>query len=205
MGPVGTRRRPPVCAARRCQELRTKSPALPGRPLCCDHICFRPACGRTCSLVTSPPSPVGTEEKSRPPPNSAYPYRRELDIDHQTDPMPTCRVDEHQRQETPVMMSDSPHTSAPMAMRGRALVLKNTGPEAVLTVHAPPPSAAAATARRKPDQFTITEQNYRCVPGPARFRLTALYCRNSAVPYAEAGRAGGPSLAHGFQRRSTSG
>jgi len=67
------------------------------------------------------------------------------------------------------MMSDSPHTSAPMAMRGRALVLKNTGPEAVLTVHAPPPSAAAATARRKPDQFTITEQNYRCVPGPARF------------------------------------
>ena len=37
------------------------------------------------------------EEKSRPPPNSAYPYRRELDIDHQTDPIPTCRVDEHQR------------------------------------------------------------------------------------------------------------
>lgn len=66
------------------------------------------------------------EEKSRPPPNSAYPYRRELDIDHQTDPMPTCRVDEHQRQETPVMMSDSPHTSAPMVMQGRALVLKNT-------------------------------------------------------------------------------
>ena len=31
-------------------------------------------------------------------PHSAYPYRRELDIDHQTDPMPTCRVDEHQRQ-----------------------------------------------------------------------------------------------------------
>ena len=38
------------------------------------------------------------EEKSRPLPNSAYPYRRELDIDHQTDPIPTCRVDEHQRQ-----------------------------------------------------------------------------------------------------------
>ena len=27
----------------------------------------------------------------------AYPYRRELDIDHQTDPIPTCRVNEHQR------------------------------------------------------------------------------------------------------------
>ena len=31
-----------------------------------------------------------------------------------------------------------------------------SGPEAVLADHAPPPSAAAATARRKPDQIRIT-------------------------------------------------
>ena len=35
-----------------------------------------------------------------------------------------------------------------------------TGPEAVLTAHAPTPSAAAATARRKPDQVPIPEQNF---------------------------------------------
>ena len=136
---------------------------------------------------------------------------------------------------TPVMMPDSPHTSAPMVMQGRALALKNTcqnasgtsvekhlswspdihptarwvpstphrsrpaghppnrqpcarrprraareagfpvgsarplrrraaakmsprirtGPETVLPAHAPPPSAAAATAGRKADQVPI--------------------------------------------------
>jgi len=35
-----------------------------------------------------------------------------------------------------------------------------TGPEAVLAAHAPLPSAAAATARRKPDQLPIPEQNF---------------------------------------------
>ena len=35
-----------------------------------------------------------------------------------------CKVDDHQRLQTPVMMFDSPHTSAPMLMRGNALVLK---------------------------------------------------------------------------------
>ncbi len=34
-----------------------------------------------------------------------------------------------------------------------------TGPETVPTAHAPPPSAAAATAQRKSDQLPITEQN----------------------------------------------
>ena len=37
-----------------------------------------------------------------------------------------------------------------------------TGPEAVLTAHAPTPSAAAATARRKPDQVPIPEQSVSC-------------------------------------------
>ncbi len=35
-----------------------------------------------------------------------------------------------------------------------------TGPEAALTAHAPSPSAAADTARRKPDQVPITEQSF---------------------------------------------
>ena len=42
-------------------------------------------------------APAPSREPSRSPPNSAYPYRRELDIDHQTDSIPMCRVDEHQR------------------------------------------------------------------------------------------------------------
>ena len=39
-----------------------------------------------------------------------------------------------------------------------------TGPEAVPTDHAPTPSAAAATARRKPDQVPIPEQNFQVSP-----------------------------------------
>ena len=35
-----------------------------------------------------------------------------------------------------------------------------TGPEPVLAAHVPLPPAAAATARRKPDQVPITEQNF---------------------------------------------
>ena len=47
----------------------------------------------------------------------------------------------------PVLTSS---TAAKMSPRIR------TSPEAVLADHAPPPSAAAATARRKPDQIPIT-------------------------------------------------
>ena len=36
-----------------------------------------------------------------------------------------------------------------------------TSPEAVLADHAPPPSAAAATARRKPDQIPITGTEFQ--------------------------------------------
>jgi len=49
-----------------------------------------------------------------------------------------------------------------------------TGPETVLTAHAPPPSAAAATARRKPDQVPIPEQNF--------LLYTRSRARNDTVP-----------------------
>ena len=57
------------------------------------------------------------------------------------------------------------------------------GPEAVLTDHAPPPSAAAATARRKPDQVPITEQNFS--PNYLDLLLVSLFPTPSSCPDAD--------------------
>ena len=71
-------------------------------------------------------------------------------------PPPRPRRRAAREAELPVGSTRPLHRRAAAKMSPRI----RTGPEAVLTAHAPTPSAAAATARRKPDQVPIPEQNF---------------------------------------------
>ena len=71
-------------------------------------------------------------------------------------PPPRSRRRAAREAELPVGSTRPLHRRAAAKMSPRI----RTGPEAVLTAHAPTPSAAAATARRKPDQVPIPEQNF---------------------------------------------
>jgi len=52
-------------------------------------------------------------EEKNPPPKPYLPLQTRTEHRRSHRPHPMCKVDEHQRQQTPVMMLDSPHTSAP--------------------------------------------------------------------------------------------
>ena len=71
-------------------------------------------------------------------------------------PPPHPRRRAAREDELPVGSTRPLHRRAAAKMSPRIRI----GPEAVLTAHAPHPSAAAATARRKPDQVPIAEQNF---------------------------------------------
>ena len=82
-------------------------------------------------------------------------------------PPPHPRRRAAREDELPVGSTRPLHRRAAAKMSPRI----RTGPEAVLTAHAPTPSAAAATARRKPDQVPIPEQNFsRVSPVDGRAR-----------------------------------
>ena len=83
--------------------------------------------------------------------------RRPLSRHHRT-PVPVSAPRRRAAREArfPVGSARPLHRRAAAKMSPRI----RTGPEAVLTAHAPTPSAAAATARRKPDQVPIPEQNF---------------------------------------------
>ena len=81
-------------------------------------------------------------------------------------PHPMCKVDEHQRSQTPVMMLDPPHTSAPMLMRGNALVLKTpveNAPRTSIEKHLSwssdiPPAARFPLHRSRPAKYQPNRQ-----------------------------------------------
>ncbi len=61
------------------------------------------------------------KKKNHSPQTVSAPADKNVSIDrHRRShrPHPMCKEDEHQRLKTSVMMLDSPHTSAPMLMRG---------------------------------------------------------------------------------------
>jgi hypothetical protein len=56
-------------------------------------------------------------EEKNPPPQTVPSLQTRTRHKRTHRPHPMCKVDEYQRSKTPVMMLDSPHTSAPMLMR----------------------------------------------------------------------------------------
>jgi hypothetical protein len=105
-------------------------------------------------------------KRRTPPPKPYLPLQTRTAHRRSHRPHPMCKVDEHQREQTPAMMLDSPHTLASMLMRGNALVLKTpveNAPRTSIEKHLSwssdiPPAVRLPLHRSRPAEYEPNRQ-----------------------------------------------